>query len=72
MPKLSLSVTKYLQKFPRHYESKKFKFRGKNGLNLKLKHRKGQKIIFYPGDLATCTGKREIGAASGSVAIYAL
>ena len=73
-PKLSLSVTKYVQKFPRNctMNEKKFEFRGKNGLNLKLKHRKAQKMILYPGDLATCTGKREIGAVSGRVAIYAL
>ena len=29
-------------------------------------------MIFYPGDLATHTGKQEIGAISGRVAIYAL
>ena len=44
---------------------KNSKFCGKNGLNLKLKHRKAQKTInFYLGDLVTRTGEQEIDAVS--------
>ena len=54
-----------LYQFLNMYEEEKFQFWAKDGLNLKLRHRKAQKMILSGRIVVTRTGEQEIGAISG-------